>query len=95
MYVHFNSKRLAVFLNSFLLLQSFLGEKNAKIDFLKKNGFESSFIKLTFKWLQTGLSDLKNTKQLKFCLWWIFYSFLKCCIFQKFSRFLKYTSNSW
>ena len=30
------------------------------------------FIKLTFRWLQTGLSDLTNTKQLKFCLWWIF-----------------------
>ena len=36
-------KRLAVFLNSFLLLQSFL-VKNAKIDFLEeKNGFENSF----------------------------------------------------
>ena len=26
------------------------------------------FIKLTFRWLQTGLSDLKNTKHLKFLL---------------------------
>ena len=26
------------------------------------------FIKLAFRWLPTGLSDLKNTKQLKFCL---------------------------
>ena len=43
-------KRLAVFLNSFLLLQNF-GVKNAKIDFFKeKNGFESN------RWLQTGLS---------------------------------------
>ena len=67
-------KRLAVVLNSFLLLQSFFGLKMQKIDFLKeKNGFESIFffIKLTFRWLQTGLSILKSTKQLKFCLWWI------------------------
>ena len=39
------------------------------------------FIKLTFRWFQIGLSNLKNTKQLKFCFWWIFYAFLKYCIF--------------
>ena len=62
-------KRLAVFLNSFLLLQSFKG-KNAKIDFFKeKMGLRVGFIKLTFRWLQTSLSNLKkNSKQLKFCL---------------------------
>ena len=53
---------LAVLLNSFLLLQSFL-IKNAKIDFLKeKMVLRVVFIKSTFRWLQTGLSDLKNTK---------------------------------
>ena len=26
------------------------------------------FIELTFRWLQTGLSDLKNTKQMNFFL---------------------------
>ena len=37
-------KRLAVFLNSFLLLQSFFLVKNAKIIFfLGKNGLESGF----------------------------------------------------
>ena len=37
-------KRLAVFFNSFLLLQSFFGLKMHKSTFLKKkNGFESSF----------------------------------------------------
>ena len=41
------------------------------------------FYKLTFSWLQTSLSDLENTKQLKFCLWWIFYAFLKFCFFAK------------
>ena len=40
-----------------------------KSTFLRKNGFESSFfIKLTFRWLQTGLSDLKNTKHIKILL---------------------------
>ena len=43
------------------------------------------FIKLTFRWLQTGLSDLKNTKQLNFAYGGFFYAFLKCCIFQNFS----------
>ena len=39
-------KRLAVFLNSFLLLQSFR-VKNANIDFfIRKHGFESSFYRI-------------------------------------------------
>ena len=64
-------KRLAVFSNSFLLLQSFFGLKVQKKRFFKeKMGLRVGFfVKLTFRWLQTGLSDLKNTKQLKFCLW--------------------------
>ena len=58
--------------------------------FSRKNGFKSSifYIKLTFKWLQTGLSDLKNTKQLKFCSWVIFYAFfLNIAYFIFFSVF--------
>ena len=39
-------KRLAVFLNSFLLFQSFFGLKLQKSTFLRKNGFESSFYKI-------------------------------------------------
>ena len=37
--------RLAVFLNSFLLLQSFW-VKNAKNRIFRKNGYESSFYKI-------------------------------------------------
>ena len=89
-------KRLALFLNSFLLLQSFFLVKNAKIYFFKeKMVLREVFIKLMFRWLQTGLSDNKNTKRLKFCLWWIFNPFLKRCILQNFSRFLKFISISW
>ena len=62
-------KRLAVFLNSFLLLQSFFGLKMQKWILKEKMVLRVVFIlfKLTFRWLQTGLSDLKNTIQLKFC----------------------------
>ena len=62
-------KTFMVFWNNFLLFQSFWVE-NATIDFLnKKMVLSVVFIKLKFRMLQTGLSDLKNTKQLKFCLW--------------------------
>ena len=89
-------KRLAEFLNSFLLLQSFFGLKVQKSTFLKKKMvLRLVFIKLTFRWLQTGLSDWKNIKQLKFCLWWISYAFFKMLHFSNFSRFLKFTSISW
>ena len=68
-------KRLALFLNSFLYFKVFWVE-NAKINFFKeKMVLRVVFIKLTFSRLQAGLSDLKNTKQLKFCLWWIFTHF--------------------
>ena len=39
-------KLLAVFLISFLLLQSFLGKKMQKWTYLRKTGFESSFYKI-------------------------------------------------
>ena len=35
----------------------------------KKMVLRVVFIKLMLMWLQTGQSHLKNTKQLKFCLW--------------------------
>ena len=54
-------KRLAMILNSLLSLQSVLGKKCKKSTFLRENVFESSFIKLTFRWLQTGLSNWINT----------------------------------
>ena len=62
-------KRLAVFLTVFFYFKVFW-VKNVKIDFLKeKMVLRVVFIKLTFRWLQTGLSDLNNFKRLKFCLW--------------------------
>ena len=65
-------------LNSFLSLQNFFGLKMQKsTNFYEKMVLRVVFIKLTLRWLQTGLNDLKNTKQLKFCLLWIF-----LCIFK-------------
>ena len=62
-------KTFVVFWNNFLLFQSFWVD-NATIDFLnKKMVLSVVFIKLKFRMLQTGLSDLKDTKQLKFGLW--------------------------
>ena len=44
--------------------------KNAKIHlFEEENGFERRFKKMKCLRLTTGLVDLKNTKQLYFCLW--------------------------
>ena len=73
-------KRLAVFLNSFLILQSFFWSKIQKSTFL-------GFLKFAFMWLQTGLSDLKNTKQLQFCLWWILRNFKMLHFFKIFEIF--------
>ena len=74
--MHFNEQTFSSVFEQFSFTSKFFGVKNAEIDFLKeKMVLRVVFIKLTFRWLQTGLSDLKNTKQLKFCLWWIFTHF--------------------
>ena len=69
-YVYFNGQTFSSVSEQFSITSKFFWFKMQKSTFLRKNGFESVFfIKLTFRWLQTGLSGLKNTKQLKFCLW--------------------------
>ena len=83
--MHFNGKTLSSVFEQFSFTSKFFWVKDAKIDFHKeKMVMRVVFIKFTFRWLQTGLSDLKNTKQWKFCLWFIFYAFLKCYIFHFF-----------
>ena len=91
-------KRLAVFLNSFPLLQSFFWVKNAKnrLFFKEKMVLRVVYIKLKFRWLQTGLSDWKKHQTIEILLMVEYLRiFLKCCIFQNFSRFLKFTSIPW
>ena len=90
--MHYNGQAFSSVFEQFSFTSMFFGLKMQKSTFFKKKiVLRVVLIKLTFRWLQTGLSDLKNTKQLKFYLRWIFNAFLKCCIFQKFSRFLEFT----
>ena len=88
-------KSLALFRNSFLLLQSFW-VKNAKIDFFKEKMVLSVvFIKLKCRWLQTDLSDLKHNKAIEFLLMVGFYYLEKnIAFFQNCLRFFKLISSS-
>ena len=61
----FNEQTFSSVIEQFLI-HFFGGLKMQKSTFFKKMVLRVVFIKLTFRWLQTGLSDLKNTKQLKF-----------------------------
>ena len=45
------------------------------------------FIKLTFRWLQTGMSDLKKRQTIEILLIVDFLRIFKCCIFQIFRDF--------
>ena len=85
--MNFNGQTFSSVFEQFSFLSKFFGLKMQKSTFLKeKMVLRVVFIKLKFRCLQTGLSDWKNTKQLKFCLWWIFYAFFKMLHFQNFSR---------
>ena len=66
--MHFNGQTFSGVFEQFSFTSKVLGLKMQKIDFLKEQMIlRVVFVKLRFRWLQTGLSDLKNTKQLKFC----------------------------
>ena len=77
-------KRLAVFQNIW-----FFVFRNANLIFSVKKDFECSFRKLKCRWLQTGLTKLKNTKQLKHYLGLIFHAFLKMMHFFKKIKFFE------
>ena len=78
-------KRVAVFLTVFFYFKVF-GVKNAKKYFSKKKMVLRMFffIKLTFRWLQTGPSDLKKYQTIEILLMVDFYVFLKMIHFSKF-----------
>ena len=57
--MHFNGQTFNGVFEQCSFTSKFSGFKMQKKDFLNNNGFESRFIKLAFRWLQTGLSDLK------------------------------------
>ena len=78
-YVHFSMQKFSVVFEQFSLTPKFLAKMQKNPRFFKKNiGFERSCFKiLKCMWIQTGLLDLKKTKQMSFCLWSIFNAFLK------------------
>ena len=70
--MHFNGQTFSSVFQHFSINSKLFGLKMQKSTFfLRKNGFESSFfffIKLTFRWLQTGLSDLKKHQTIEILL---------------------------
>ena len=95
-YVYLMGKRLAVFLNSFLLLQSFFWVKNAKIVFfLGKNGFESCFYKIDVKMITNWSVRLEKHQIIDILLMVDFLRISKMLHLSKFFEILKFTSISW
>ena len=74
--MHFNEQTFSSVFDQFSFTSKFFGLKMQKSSFLRKMVLRVVFIKLTFRWLQTGLPDLKNTKQLKFAYGGFFLAFL-------------------
>ena len=88
--MNFNGQTFSSVFEQFSFTSKFFGLKMQKSIFLKKKmvlGVVFFFIKLKFRWLQTGLYDWKNTKQLKFCLWWSFTHFFNVAFFKFFRDF--------
>ena len=84
--MQFNGQTFISVFEQLFFTPKFFGLKMQKSTFLRKNGFESSFfIKLTFRWLQTGLFNLKNTKQFNFA----YGGFLRIFKMLHFSKFFE------
>ena len=65
-YVHFNGLKLSGVWKSFLSFHDFGVQKCKNQIFEENKGFECSFIEMEYRWLQTRLAYLKNTKHLNF-----------------------------
>ena len=79
--MHLNGQTFSSVLDSFKVFLV----KSAKIDFFnEKMVLRVVFIKLTFRWLQTGLSDLKNTKIIEILLMVDFLRIFEILHFSKF-----------
>ena len=89
-------KRLAVFLNSKFFYFKVFWVKNAKsYFFLEKMVLRVVFDKIDVKMVTNWSVRLEKHQTIEILLMVDIYAFLKCCIFQNFSRFLKFTSISW
>ena len=60
-YVYFNGQTFSSVFEQFSFTSKFFELKMQKSYFLGKMVLRVVFIKLTFRWLQTGLSDLKTS----------------------------------
>ena len=88
--MHCNGLKLSGVLEVFLSLHDFWVKKCKNQFFEENKRYECSFIEFKYRWLQTCLVDLKNTKHLTFCWWQIFlWFFWKLIIFQIFWNFRK------
>ena len=93
--MHFNVQMFNKVFEQFSFISKFFGVKMQKSTiFYKKNGFES-FNKIYVQVVTNWSVRLEKHQTIKILLMVDFYAFLKCCIFQNFSRFLKFTSISW
>ena len=87
--MYFNGQNFSRVFEQFSFTSKIFGLKMQKSTFLRENGFESSFffIKLTFRWLQNGLSDLKKRQTIEILLIVDFLRIFKMLHFQIFPDF--------
>ena len=85
--MHFNGQTFSSVFEQFSFNSKLFWLKMQKYTFLRKMVLIIVFfIKLAFRWLQTGLSALKNTNQLKILL---MVDFLRIFIMLHFSKFFE------
>ena len=66
--MHFNGQTFSSVFEQFSFTSKFFGLKMRKSTFFKNMVLRVVFIKLTFRWLQTGLSDLKKHQTIEILL---------------------------
>ena len=93
--MYFNGQTFSSVFEQFSFTSKIFGLKMQKSTFLRKNGFKSSFYKIDVLMVTNWSVRLEKHQTIEILLLVDFYAFLKCCIFQNFSRFLKFGSISW
>ena len=91
--MHFNGQTFSGAFEQFSLTSVFWGLKCIKsvcFFFKEKMILKVVFIKLTFRWLQTGLSDLKKKHSAEILLMVDFYALLKMLHFSKFFEIFEF-----
>ena len=81
--MHFNVQLLSSVFEQSSFTSKFFGLKCKNGFFLEKNGLRVDFIKLTFRWLETGLFRLEKHQTIEILLTVDFYAFLIMLHFSK------------